>query len=537
MCFGIAASNPRASEWFSWGYHGYTVGVKEFPFAVATFQQYVQLSPGVLCKGNGPMRGPLIVLLERDDFARELYTDSLVAQGFRVRAETNLDDALTALRKGAQLLIAGIAPGAVAVSELVAQLRNVAPTTPLMVILSRDAAEGPLRALRDGALEAITAPVSADALALGACRCLETIALFDRLPELHRHVELYLSAQRLMRAPDAASLAREILDAAASRLPTAGLVVTLPPASRGGARAGGELLAARGLDDDDLRELMAAWDPAGLAQGEPLDPGMASESAPRTRRKDRFEDRVMTFAPGAGPFARAVGQTARLVPGMVALRVGGGNGRERQEIWAMLFPPPRTRRSPPSADPQLAMHLGMLAAEASFALEAADRFPDGATEGAIDPLTDLFDERFFTRTLEHEIQRHLRQSGPAVAVLVIDVEGLPDIIEAHGALIGERLLVEAARVLVRAVRELDVVARTAPYRFSVLLMGSDLNGAERTSERVRRAFAAHRFLAREGLDLRVAVAVGVAAHPQHGDDAPSLRDVAEQAARAAAEGA
>jgi diguanylate cyclase (GGDEF)-like protein len=490
------------------------------------------------------MRGPLIVLLERDDFARELYTDSLVAQGFRVRAETNLDDALAALRKGAQLLIAGIAPGAVAVAELVAQLRHVAPATPLMVILSRDAAEGPLRALRDGALEAITAPaapVSADALALGACRCLETVALFERMPELHRHVELYHAAQRLMRAPDSASLAREILDAAAARLPTAGLVVTLPPAARGSERAGGELLAARGLDDDDLRELMAAWDPAGLAQGEPLDPGLAAESAPRARRKDRFEDRVLTFAPGTGPFARAVGQTTRLVPGMVALRIGGGTnslgGRERQELWAMLFPPPRTRRAPAPADPHLAAHLGMLAAEASFALEAADRFPDGATEGAIDPLTDLFDERFFTRTLDHEIQRHVRQGGPAVAVLVIDVEGLPDIIEAHGALVGERLLVEAARVLVRAVRELDVVARTAPHRFSVLLMGSDLSGAERTSERVRRAFAAHRFLAREGLDLRVAVAVGVAAHPQHGDDAPSLRDVAEQAARAAAQGA
>jgi diguanylate cyclase (GGDEF)-like protein len=406
-------------------------------------------------------------------------------------------------------------------------MRHVAPATPLMVILSRDAAEGPLRALRDGALEAITAPVSADALALGACRCLETVALFEKMPELHRHVELFLSAQRLMRAPDAATLAREILDAAAVRLPTAGLVIATTP-------TGGELLAARGLDDDDLRELMAAWDPEGLAHGEPVDPGSAAESSPR-RRKDRFEDRVLTFAPGSGPFARAVGQTARLVASMVALRIGAAPGR----MWAMLFPPPRTRRDgrPPPPDPHLAGHLGMLAAEASFALEAAERFPDGSTEGAIDPLTDLFDERFFTRTLEHEIRRHVRQGGPAVAVLVIDVEGLSEIIEAHGALVGERLLVEAARVLVRAVRELDVVARTAPYRFSVLLMGSDLSGAERTSERVRRAFAAHRFLAREGLDLRVAVAVGIAAYPQHGDDAPSLRDVAEQAARAAAQGA
>jgi two-component system cell cycle response regulator len=506
-------------DWFLSGYHAGARRVKEFPFAVNSLH--------VMEEGS-QMRGPLIVLLERDDFARELYTDSLVAQGFRVRAETQLDEALAALRKGAQLFIAGIGPGQAAVAELVAQIRRVSPATPLMVILSRDAAEGPLRALRDGALEALTAPVTPDTLILGACRCLETVSLFDKLPELHRHVELFLAAQRLMRAPDVSTLAREVLDAAALRLPSVGVVIST-------ADGGGELIAARGLDDDDLRELVSAWDPAALSRAEPLEPAAASDSVPRLRapRKERFEDRVVVFPPGAGPFARVVGQTARLQPGLVALRIGPPG---KEGIWAMLFPPPRTRRDARPPDAQLATHLGMLATEATFALDAAERFPGGA-EGAIDPLTDLFDERYFTRTLEHEIQRHLRQGGPEVSVLVVDVEGLPEIVDAHGGLIGERLLVGAARVLVRVVRELDLVARTGPHQFSVLLMGSNLAGAERSAERVRRAFAAHRFLAREGLDLRVAVAVGVAAYPQHGDSAPSLRDVAEQAAKAAGQGA
>src|SRR5689334_13819617 len=99
------------------------------------------------------MRGPLLVLLESDDFARELYTDYLVTQGHRVRGETQLDDALAALGKGTPLLIAGISPGSVAIAELVARMRRVAPHTALMVILSRDASEGAVRALREGALE------------------------------------------------------------------------------------------------------------------------------------------------------------------------------------------------------------------------------------------------------------------------------------------------------------------------------------------------------------------------------------------------
>src|SRR5215831_16078543 len=179
------------------------------------------------------MRGPLIVLYESDDFARELYTDLLVAQGFRVRAEAQLGEALAAVQKGAALLVAGIAPGSLAVAEIVAQTRRAGPATPVMVILSRNAAEGSLRALRDGALEALTAPVSAEALALAATRCLETVALFERLPELSRHVELFHATQRLQRAPDWPNLARELLDAAAMRFPAIGLAIATPPGARG----------------------------------------------------------------------------------------------------------------------------------------------------------------------------------------------------------------------------------------------------------------------------------------------------------------
>jgi diguanylate cyclase (GGDEF)-like protein len=461
------------------------------------------------------MRGPLIVLLERDDFARELYTESLVAQGFRVRAETQIDEALAAVKKGAQLLVAGIAPGSVAVAELVAQLRATSPITPVMVILSRDSAEGPLRALRDGALEALTAPLSSDALALGVARCLETVALFDRLPEMRRHVELFLASQRLQRAPSWQTLARELLDAAAARLPAPGLAIATLP----GARAGGELVAARGFDDDDLRELMAAWDPRAL------DGATA-----------RGDDRVLTFPVGAGPFP-----TASPPPNPIALRIGAA-GQER--MWVLLFPPPRPRKdartrpaagirpageSSPVVDAQVATHLGILAAQASFALEAAARFP-AALDGSIDPLTDLFDGNFFARTLDQEIQRNGRQSGAGVAVVTVVLDAYPAVQEVHGALVGERLLVEAARVLVRGVREVDLVARSGPYRFEIMVLGTGPEGAARSAQRIRRALRDHRFLAREGLDLRLEVSVGVASFPVDGETGADLRASAERAA-------
>jgi diguanylate cyclase (GGDEF)-like protein len=460
-------------------------------------------------------RGPLLVLLESDDFARELYTDYLVTQGFRVRGETQLDDALTALRKGSPLLIAGISPGSVAIAELVARMRRVSPRTALMVILSRDASEGALRALREGALEALTAPVSADALAVGVHRCLETGRLLERLPEMRRHVDLYMASQRLQRTFDAGGIARELLDASIARVGVhGGLVVGATPGEQGAV----DLLATHGFDDETGHELVEAWDPRAL----PTE-----------------EDRVLSFGPGDGPFARA------RVPGRLGtlvLRVGE-LGSER--MWGALFVSKAAAsaagRDQPGAgknghDPDLLPDLTLLAEQASFALDSAYRFPDGAGEGSIDPLTDLFDEKFYMRTLEHEVSRKKKQGGASVALLAIDLDGFRQVNDTHGHLVGGRLLVEAARVLLRSVREVDVVARIGPDEFGVLLVSTELAGAVRTAERVRSAFAQHRFLSREGLDLDLSVAIGVAAFPQHGENASQLRDAAEEAARQAKKG-
>jgi diguanylate cyclase (GGDEF)-like protein len=246
-------------------------------------------------------------------------------------------------------------------------------------------------------------------------------------------------------------------------------------------------------------------------------------------KKERFEDRVLTFPPGAGPFARAVGQTAKLQPGLVALRVGP---LDKAPLWAFLFPPPRSRKDSRGLDAEAARHLGVLATEATFALASAARFPDGL-EGSIDPLTDLFDARFLLRTLAHEVKRHDLDNGgrggPGLAIVVVELDGYPAVLDIHGALIGERLLVEAARILVRAVREVDLVARTGAHRFEIVLLGTDRSGADRTAARLRRVLGGHRFLAREGLDLQLGVTIGMAAYPDDGATADALRASAEAA--------
>jgi diguanylate cyclase (GGDEF)-like protein len=176
--------------------------------------------------------------------------------------------------------------------------------------------------------------------------------------------------------------------------------------------------------------------------------------------------------------------------------------------------------------------LALYASQAGFALEMLRTHPDGALEGSIDPLTDLLDARSLTRNIGHEIE--LAKKGErGLAVLTLDVQQLPDVRVAQGSLVVGQALVECARLLSRQVREVDLVARIGDDAFGVLLASTDLRGGERAGERIRAAFAGHRFLAREGLDLPLSVTVGVAGFPEHGADPAALLEAARKTASGA----
>jgi diguanylate cyclase (GGDEF)-like protein len=453
------------------------------------------------------MKEPRIVLLERDDVAREVYTEYLVGAGFRVRAETLFDDAVAALRKGGvPLLVAGIAPGGATVAQLAAAIRRVSPHSSLCAILGREAAEAPLRAVRDGALEVLTRPVAGDALVLAVERCLRTVALLERHPDMRRHVEMYQAARRLQRAPDLAGTAEQLLDTAIL-CGGADAGFALAPTGAEGAR---ELVCARQLDEATARELAAGWDPKCLSDV----PGPAG-----------------WWIAGTGPMVAIKGRISRVAAELIAMRVGPLG---RESLWITILYKKEAPARGDAARAALLAELALYAAEAEFALLRAAR-EGGDPEPSIDALTDLPDLRTLERTLAHELGR-VKRSGGAASVLSIEVDHIEEIAEAHGQVAGAQALIEAARIVLRAVRDMDVVARTGAHEFGVALMGTDGAGAQRAAQRILDVVQGHRFLAREGLDLRLGAAVGVAAWPANGTTARALLEAAA-AARGRARGA
>jgi diguanylate cyclase (GGDEF)-like protein len=115
------------------------------------------------------------------------------------------------------------------------------------------------------------------------------------------------------------------------------------------------------------------------------------------------------------------------------------------------------------------------------------------------------------------------------SVLFLDVDHFKGVNDRFGHLAGSRLLVELAQVLLRCVREGDLVARYGGDEFTVLLPEVDTELALTIAERIRDSIARHRFVAAAGQTWPVTVCVGVASFPRHARDAQPILDLADRA--------
>ena len=95
----------------------------------------------------------------------------------------------------------------------------------------------------------------------------------------------------------------------------------------------------------------------------------------------------------------------------------------------------------------------------------------------MDPLSDLPGADEFEQLLVREELRRGR-TREALAIAVLDLDGLSAVNNSHGAAVGTHLLRTCAEVLHQTIRGVDEIARTGPDEFSVLLHATD---AERAS--------------------------------------------------------
>jgi two-component system cell cycle response regulator len=125
-----------------------------------------------------------------------------------------------------------------------------------------------------------------------------------------------------------------------------------------------------------------------------------------------------------------------------------------------------------------------------------------------DPLTNVFNRKYFVARLLAEIARARRADGD-VAVLMIDVDSLKRVNDSFGHLAGDRALCAVATRILRVLRVEDVLARYGGDEFVVLAAGTSPFDAERLGERVRRAVEGL-LMSAQGREVGITTSIGVA---------------------------
>jgi diguanylate cyclase (GGDEF)-like protein len=139
-----------------------------------------------------------------------------------------------------------------------------------------------------------------------------------------------------------------------------------------------------------------------------------------------------------------------------------------------------------------------------------------------DPLTGLANYRRLVDALDAEIKRCSR-SGRPFAVLLLDLDGLKKINDAHGHLTGSNALCRLANILRIHCREIDTAARYGGDEFVLVLPETESEAAGHVARRISER------LRNDGEEPGISVSTGTAMYPRDGETIEELLGAADRA--------
>ena len=168
--------------------------------------------------------------------------------------------------------------------------------------------------------------------------------------------------------------------------------------------------------------------------------------------------------------------------------------------------------------------LRLLVDEMGLAVQNERDYREKLEQAIRDPLTGLYNRRFFHEALEKEVARSERY-GSEASLVMFDIDNFKLINDTHGHSVGDDVLRHVAAVSQEIVRPSDSFARVGGEEFALLLPETSQLEALLVAERLRTAVSRSRLLG----DHRVTLSGGIASCPGDATQADELQRRADAA--------
>jgi diguanylate cyclase (GGDEF)-like protein len=147
----------------------------------------------------------------------------------------------------------------------------------------------------------------------------------------------------------------------------------------------------------------------------------------------------------------------------------------------------------------------------------------------IDEVTGFYNTRYLACKLDKFIPEVLAGGGKELSVVFLDLDDFKDVVDAHGHLLGTKVLAEVARAIHAVLGREDALVRYGGDEYIVLLPDRSQAQALALVQQMRRAIKETMFLPEEGLNLKLTASFGIATMPQDARDKENLLIIADRA--------
>jgi diguanylate cyclase (GGDEF)-like protein len=144
-----------------------------------------------------------------------------------------------------------------------------------------------------------------------------------------------------------------------------------------------------------------------------------------------------------------------------------------------------------------------------------------------DDLTGLIAKRRFDAAYLRAVE-NARVQSEELAVMMLDLDGLKQINDAHGHPVGAHTIAEVGRVIGSVVGQAGAACRFGGDEFAVFLPGYGKADAKKLGEKIRVRIAERAF-EKDGVVVRPTISAGLAAFPDDGETADVLLAKADEA--------